>query len=297
MIRITLIIATFNRSLQLMKTLHSVARQDLPAAEWECVVVNNRCTDNTAERFEAFAAAHPGLQLRMVEEWEAGLSHARNCGLARAAGELVAFIDDDEWIEPQFLRSYVDFFDRHPDVLAAGGPVVAEYPEGRPAWLSKYPEQAIANAMDFGPKVRPFPRSRIPAGGNMAFRRAFFGTGGFNTRFGRVGKQLTGGEESELFERLRLQGFEAWYVPGAAMHHVIPGAKLTEGFFRNLCFHMGLDQQRRARLRRRLPEARGRELLKWVAALLLCCTLRPVQSRWLLRMRREISRGLFAAAD
>ena len=298
MLRISLIIPTFNRSVQLIRALHSVARQDLPAADWECVVVDNRCTDNTVERFEAFAAAHPELRLRIVEEQQPGLSHARNCGIARAAGELLVFIDDDEWIEPQFLRAYAEFFDRHPDVLAAGGPVVAEYPDGRPAWLSKYPEQAIANVLDLGPQARPFPQGRIPAGGNMAVRSEVFRIGGgFDTRFGRVGKALTGGEESELFERLRFQGFGAWYVPGAVMHHVIPSAKLTERYFRDLCLHMGIDQQRRARTQDRLTAARCAVLLKWGATLLLCCTMRPLQARWLLRMRREISRGLFGPAD
>ena len=295
MIHISLIIATYNRSRQLVTALRSVAMQDLPFSEWECIVVNNASTDDTEAVFAEFAVAHPLTPLRMVYEAEPGLSAARNRGIAEATGRLVAFIDDDEWIEPQFLRSYIEFFACHPHAVAAGGPIVAEYPDGRPAWLSKYPERALANVMDYGPRVRRFPSGKIPGGGNMALlRMAFTSVGDFNVRFGRVGTALSCGEESELFERMRRMGIEPWYVPGAVMHHVIPAAKLTESYFRRLCRNVGANQQQRARMQGRLLRARLTELLKWGAALLLCCTLRPVQARWLLIMRREIAGGLFS---
>lgn len=53
MFRISLIIPTYNRAAQLIAALQSVVVQDLPPAEWECVVVNNRSDDDTAERFAA----------------------------------------------------------------------------------------------------------------------------------------------------------------------------------------------------------------------------------------------------
>lgn len=298
MIRISLIIATHNRAGQLMTALDSVVRQDLSAAEWECVVVNNCSSDDTAARFAAFAAAHPDCRLRLVDERQAGLSYARNRGIAEAQAPLLAFIDDDEWIEPHFLSAYLELFDARPDAMAAGGHIVAEYPDGRPAWMSNYPEKAIANTMDFGAEIRPFPANRIPGGGNMALRReAFDRNGAFDPQLGRVGNRLTCGEESDLFERLRERGCTLWYVPDAVMHHVIPAAKLTESYFRNLCRNIGINQRLRARIHRRQLRVRVAEILKWGATLLLCCTMRPTQARWLLRMRTEISRGLFSKPD
>ncbi len=295
MIRISLIIPTHNRAGQLMTALDSVVRQDLPAAEWECIVVNNRSVDDTAARFADFAAAHPDCRLRLVDEGQTGLSYARNRGIAEAQAPLLAFIDDDEWIEPHFLSAYLDLFDARPDAIAAGGRIVAEYPEGRPAWMSNYPETAIANTMDFGSEIRPFPANRIPGGGNMALRREVFDrNGAFDPQLGRVGNRLTCGEESDLFERLQGEGCTLWYVPDAVMHHVIPAAKLTESYFRNLCRNIGINQRLRARIHHRQLRVRIAEILKWGATLLLCCTMRPTQARWLLRMRTEISRGLFS---
>ena len=89
MFRISLIIPTYNRAAQLIAALQSVVVQDLPPAEWECVVVNNRSDDDTAERFAAFAATHPACHLRMVDEQQAGLSHARNRGIAEAQAPIL----------------------------------------------------------------------------------------------------------------------------------------------------------------------------------------------------------------
>ena len=263
MIRISLVIPTHNRAAQLVAALESVVRQDLPRDEWECVVVSNNSTDDTEARFAAFAAAHPG------------------CGLREAQAPLVAFIDDDERVNEGFLRAYLEFFETRPGAVVAGGRIVAEYPAGRPAWMSKYVEMPIANPMDFGERVRPFPAGRVPGGGNMAFRRAgLAGYGGFDPTLGRVNGELIGGEEN-------------WYVPGAVMWHIIPPAKLTGAYFRRLSYNVGVSQRLRAEIHRRLPKTFVLEIAKWAATLVLCCTMPPRKSRWLLRMRLEISRGLF----
>ena len=295
MIRLSLIIPTHNRSERLIAALESVIRQDLPAADWECVVVSNNSTDDTVARFGDFAARYPGLNLRLVTEDGPGVSYARNRGIAETSAPLLVFIDDDERINPGFLRAYADFFDAHPDAVVAGGRIIAEYPTGRPDWLSKYTEMPIANPMDFGDAVRPFPAGRVPGGGNMAFRRsAALRYGGFDPSLGRVGRMLIGGEENDFFERLMRGGETCWYVPGAVMWHIIPPEKLTESYFRRLCYNVGVSQRLRAGMYRRYPKTLLFESLKWGATLLLSLTMPPRKSLWLIRMRYEISRGLLS---
>ena len=295
MIRLSLIIPTHNRSERLIAALESVIRQDLPAADWECVVVSNNSTDDTVARFGDFAARYPGLNLRLVTEDGPGVSYARNRGIAETSAPLLVFIDDDERINPGFLRAYADFFDAHPDAVVAGGRIIAEYVTGRPAWLSKYTEMPIANPMDFGDAVRPFPAGRVPGGGNMAFRRsAALRYGGFDPSLGRVGRMLIGGEENDFFERLMRGGETCWYVPGAVMWHIIPPEKLTESYFRRLCYNVGVSQRLRAGMYRRYPKTLLFESLKWGATLLLSLTMAPRNSLWLIRMRYEISRGLLS---
>lgn len=299
MIRISLIIATYNRAEALLEALRSVVGQRLTAREWECVVVDNNSTDSTAERFKAFAAEYSAFNLRMVSETRQGLSHARNCGIAAAQGAYIAIIDDDERINPDFLQAYVDLFDRHPEALAAGGRVIAAYEEApRPRWMSRYTEQPIANPMDFGEEVRLFPRGRIPAGGNMAFRREVFERYGcFNPELGRVGDRLIGGEESDLFERLERAGHRPYYTPQAIMWHLIPARKLTRSYLDGLALHVGISQCVRARRAGRIGRLYLMEGLKWGATLLISLgyllALRPSKACYLLRMRRQITRGVW----
>ena len=294
MMRISLIIPTHNRAVELLTALESVVRQTLSTDLWECVVVDNASTDDTAEAFDRFVKAHPQHHFRMIYEAEAGVSHARNRGIRETKTELMAFIDDDERICPEFLQAYVDFFDKHPEAVVAGGRIIASYPTGRPKWMSKYVEMPIANPMHFGNRVMPFPVGRVPGGGNMAFRReAFDLVAHFDSSLGRVGRELIGGEENDLFERLIEAGQTIWYVPCAVMWHIIPERKLQRSYFRKLARNVGLSQRLRAKIHHRRMKSYVMELAKWGATFLLCLTMRPSKSVWLLRLRWGISRGLF----
>ncbi len=295
--RLSLIIATYNRAQWVLETLGSVAAQKSPASEWECVVVNNNSTDNTSEVVEAFIASHPRLDIRLVVEIKQGLSHARNCGIENSTGEIVAIIDDDELINDDFIVAYISLFERNADIASAGGRIVARYRSARPAWMSPYTERPIANPMDFGAEEREFPAGRIPGGGNMAIRRSALDKYGvFNPELGRQGQKLIGGEENDLFERLRVGGERCWYTPAAVMYHLIPDEKLTRDYLSRLSYNIGISQRRRASI-----EGRGyltSEIIKWVGTILIALgytlTLRPAKGAYVVIMRYHITRGLLA---
>ena len=294
MIRLSLVIATYNRAEQLMVTLGSVAMQNAEAESWECIVVDNNSSDNTRERVEAFKSKHNSLNIRYIFEQNQGLSYARNAGIVASRGDIVAFIDDDERIVADFVSAYIDLFDQHPDAMAAGGEIIAEYPTGRPRWMSRYTERPIANPMSFGDRVKLFPSSRIPGGGNMAMRRRVFDSiGMFNTSLGRTGKRLLGGEESDLFERIVKHEYRVYYAPRAVMYHIIPKEKLSRDYFVRLATNTGISQRTRAELNHTMLKLYVAEVAKWVATLLLCLIHRPAQSRYLILMRKHISKGIF----
>lgn len=298
MIRLSLVIATFNRAEQLMTTLHSVIRQSAEHQLWECIVVDNNSTDSTRQRVEALIESHPDIALRYIFEPRQGLSYARNAGIEASRGTTIAFIDDDERIVEEFIAAYIDLFEQHPEAMVAGGRIIAEYPTGRPRWMSCYAEQPIANPMDFGPEVGLFPRGRIPGGGNMAMRRDLFNeVGYFNTSLGRTGKRLIGGEESELFERIGSHGYACYYQPRAVMYHIISPEKLTLDYFKRLALNTGRSQRMRAELKGSTTRLYIGEIAKWGATLLLCLVHRPAQSHYLLRLRWGISKGIFSTHE
>ena len=298
MVRLSLIIASYNRSASLLSALRSVVEQSAPYDVWECVVVNNNSTDDTAERVAEFITQHPKCNIRLVNELNQGLSFARNRGISESEGEYIAIIDDDERIAPDFISAYISLFDNVPDAVAAGGPIIAEYPAGRPRWMSHFTERPIANTMYFGSRVREFPAGRIPGGGNMALRRsAIRRYGVFDTALGYVGESLVGGEESDLFERLRIAEAKYYYVPEAVMYHIIPKEKLTADYLKRLSYNIGVSQLRRALYYRRRTRVRIMELFKWLVTILISLwylvTLQWSKAGYLLMMRWNITKGLF----
>lgn len=294
---ISLVIATFNGATRIGTTLHSLLTQSLPSELWEAVVVNNNSTDTTAEVVAAFAAAHPEVAVVLTEESRQGLSYARNRGIEVARGEIIAIIDDDEIASPQLLADYLQFFDTHPEAVAAGGRIVPLYANGRPEWMSRHTERPIAGTLDLGDRVIPFPEGKYFGGGNMALRRsAIEKYGAFNPALGRRGTTLLGGEEKELYARLHDAGEKVFYIPTAYIQHIIPESKLTRDYFERVCFRIGQSERIRTKVAGGYAGRLMSEVVKWVATIVLgtyhILTLHPARAKYLWIMRRQISRGL-----
>lgn len=302
MIAISLVIATFNGAKKLPEALRSLTSQTLPKELWEAVIVNNNSTDSTAEVVREFAATHPDLNIRLVEESRQGLSWARNKGIEEAVGDYIAIIDDDEVACPELLKEYCEFLNAHPQVVAAGGRITPRYPAGRPSWLSKITERPIAGTLDLGEEERTFPEGKYFGGGNMCLRRtAIEHYGPFDTNLGRQGARLLGGEEKELYMRYHTSGEDIYYLPKAEIFHIISPDRLTKSYFKAVCFRVGqserirtLSQGRRAFRKRLLSE-----LFKWGATFVLgfahCLALQFPKAASLFVMRRQISKGLLDA--
>ena len=295
--KLSLIIATYNRADSLLRTLQSVVLQTALPELWECIVVNNNSTDNTAEVFARFAAENQPFDLKMVAETKQGLSNARNAGITASKGGYVAIVDDDETLESSYIESYIEFFDSFPNAMAAGGAVRAVYEGHRPRWMSHFTERMIANPIDLDVVVTLFPNNRVPAGGNMAFRRELFTrVGQFNPRLGRNGQSLIGGEENDLFARLRAAGELLYFVPNAAIYHHIPDAKLTDEYFDRLSYNVGRSKALRAQNDEELSELmaseRRKRVVTYILAALYTIALQPIKAQYLIRMRKGIYKGI-----
>lgn len=155
----------------------------------------------------------------------------------------------------------------------------------------------IANPLDLDVVVTLFPKNRVPAGGNMAFRREVFNRVGlFNPRLGRNGTSLIGGEENDLFARLRAAGELLYFVPNAAIDHHIPQSKLTDDYFDRLSYNVGRSKRLRAEaddnLQALLADERRKRVVTYILALLYMLTFQLPKAQYLIRMRKGISRGI-----
>jgi glycosyltransferase involved in cell wall biosynthesis len=123
--RVSVVIPTFNRAAFLREALESVSRQTYP--NFEVIVVDDGSTDGTREVVAA-SAARPVY----VYQENQGRGAARNAGVGRAQGELIAFLDSDDLWHPDRLARHVEFLARHPDAVFVHGPVDVIDEGGRP---------------------------------------------------------------------------------------------------------------------------------------------------------------------
>lgn len=294
---ISIVVATYNRANSLLRLLNSVVKQDAHPSIWECIVVNNASTDNTREVFAEFAAQHPTFNLRMVDEPNQGLSHARNRGIVESTGRFIAFVDDDETVVPTYVSAYLDLFNEG-DAFVAMGPVIARYESKRPKWMSRYTEQMIANPIYLGERSYTISRKVTPAGGNMAFSREIFTIyGNFDTDLGRSGATLTGGEESDLYRRIRALGERVFYAPKAVVYHHISDDKLTADYVKKLSYGVGVGKRIQAEKEGALgalylDESRKR-LYTLILSVFYVLSFRPAKAQWLWRMRSGITKGIY----
>lgn len=111
--KVSIVINTYNRAKSLENTLQSLSYLDY--RDFEVIVVNGPSTDSTSEVIRKF-----GDRIKSGVCPAANLSMSRNIGICMAAGDIVAFIDDDAIPEPEWLSEIVEGYDSG-EVGAVGG--------------------------------------------------------------------------------------------------------------------------------------------------------------------------------
>lgn len=231
--KLSAIVCTYDRYSHLDSAIQSLLAQSLAPGEIEILIVDNSPDQQAAAAFGTRYAQVP--QLRYVLEPVAGLSNARNTGLALAAAPIAGFIDDDATADPGWaagiLRAFASF---DTPAGAVGGKVRPVFTSPRPGWLADSLLGYIG-VIDCGPAMRAMPPGETIFGCNMALDKNLAQQlGGFSRQLGRIGSGLTllSNEEPELFARMRGTGKAIVYTPDALVHHHIDPKRLDQAWFR-----------------------------------------------------------------
>jgi glycosyltransferase involved in cell wall biosynthesis len=219
---LTVVIATRDRFDSLLRTLASLTRQSDP--RFEVVVVDNSSDGEVARTL----IDYDGLKLRCCHEPAPGASRARNRGLAEVNTELIAWIDDDEEADPDWIAWLRRGF-AHPDRpdAVAGVMLPAELETDAQVNFERYggfhkgrgaePVALRAGAPSVIDPLYPLPN--FGAGGNLAFRtERLRAIGGYDNRLG-TGTLTCGGEETRALSLLLETGSTILYWPPAVAWH------------------------------------------------------------------------------
>jgi glycosyltransferase involved in cell wall biosynthesis len=207
--RISLIVCTRNRADQLRRCLDHLAALDYPH-DWELVIVDNGSTDATTKIAAKFAGeAH--FPVVCGSEPRAGLSNARNRGIALSRGEILLFTDDDCYVATDLLRATDTVFS-DPAIGFASGRILLHDPTDFAATIN---ESTVPRL--FLPYRRMW--TGAIAGANFAVRRtALKAAGDFDPLFG-AGAPLQSAEDTDMAMRLGLAGWAGRYSPEMVVSH------------------------------------------------------------------------------
>jgi glycosyltransferase involved in cell wall biosynthesis len=123
---VTVLIDTYNHQSFIADAINSVLAQDFTASETEILVVDDGSTDDTPEVVRKFAP-----RVRLLRKANGGQASAFNAGIAEARGEIVGFLDGDDWWAPGKLTAVTEAFAANAGVGLIGHGTTEIYPDGR----------------------------------------------------------------------------------------------------------------------------------------------------------------------
>ena len=112
---VTVLIDTFNHERFIEAAILSVLAQDFPAVETEILVVDDGSTDRTPEIVLRF-----GPRVRLIQKKNGGQASAFNVGISEAHGDIIAFLDGDDWWAPNKLSHAMEYLTDHREVGVLG---------------------------------------------------------------------------------------------------------------------------------------------------------------------------------
>jgi glycosyltransferase involved in cell wall biosynthesis len=249
---VSVIICCYNSAQRLPEALRHLTRQTLSTAiSWEVLVVVDRASkDDTWQVAESFAKDFQPGQLRVVEESRRGLGAARIGGMNVARYEYLTYIDDDNWVVPNWVQIVYDFFSTTPDAGALGGRGEAVFEGGDgPAWFPKFAGSYAADAQypeagDITDKP-----THLLWGASLSMRKSVFealmATGFEFTCTEKLGPELhklvamRPVEDTDLCYGIKALGWRLYYRPDLFYQHFLTKNRLTWSYFRKMTREAG----------------------------------------------------------
>lgn len=251
----SIIIPTYDRAELLRAALQSLQSLRVPSG-WEAqvLVIDNNCTDHTAEVAKDATSVGP-LPVRHIVERNQGLNNARNRGWREASFSHLVYLDDDMLVDPGWLESYVQAQrELAPDAVI--GPVDPMFEEDPPDWMTEQMIRSVTSAYSQkGDRLILVPANHaheIPGCNFSVLRDVARELGGFHSALDRCGSGMLAGGDWEFGERAVLAGKRVAYSPGCRIRHLVSRKKLSRGELRARWVGNGAT-------RRALMQLRGEE--------------------------------------
>lgn len=233
---VSVIICCYNSESKLPVTLNHLAKQQiLSEINYEIILVDNNCTDNTVEvALSTWNSLGNPFPLTIIKQPLPGLTNARRAGIEKAAYEYVVLCDDDNWLCDDYLYKVFNLFENNPEVALIGGVGEAVSDVAIPTWF--YELKGFGYAVGTEGRHRGYVDAIYGAG--MAIRKEVFLAIIKNEKFliltDRKGKSLSSGGDTEICVLVKNAGYKIYLDHSLTFKHFLPGDRLQWSYYLKL---------------------------------------------------------------
>jgi glycosyltransferase involved in cell wall biosynthesis len=233
---VSVCICTFKRPILLDKLLDGLQNQTTRGLfTYSIDVVDNDYAQSARNIVESWKI-RSSVSIDYHHEPEQNIALARNEGIRKAEGNLIAFIDDDEFPEPAWLLS---LFKAYQQFNADGvlGPVKPHFEQDPPKWVVRG-KLFERRRFDTGYIFKDTKNMRT---GNVLLAKNLMGEkeDWFNPKFGK-----TGGEDAEFFQRMLIRGRNFVWCDEASVFEVVPRERFSKSYFLKRALLRGIASAR-----------------------------------------------------
>jgi Glycosyl transferase family 2 len=178
---VSVLIDTYNHERFIEKAINSVLEQDFPAAEREIIVIDDGSTDRTPEIVQRFEP-----NLRYIRKENGGQASAFNAGIPECRGQIIAFLDGDDYWLPGKLSRVIEVLSKNPTVGFVGHAIKESLTDGQ--------ERISAPAKDEKFRIQSLDSAKL-----FRLRKSFLGTSRMTMR-AEIARRILPVPEALVFE-------------------------------------------------------------------------------------------------
>ena len=232
---ISVVIVCHNGAKRLPMTLAHLGAQEPTRVPWELLLIDNASTDHTAEVARSYWL-NAKAPLRIIREARLGVRYARERSFAEAKYAFLGFVDDDNWVAPDWVRMAYEIISADSRLAAVGSVREPACEVPPPPWFDNFhSDYAVLTERDL--ERMPQPPTFLATAG-LCIRRAAWEDlvqRGFHSLVsGSVGSKPLGGEDTELTLALRLSGWKLSIDARLRLQHFMPSQRLQWSYLRRL---------------------------------------------------------------
>jgi glycosyltransferase involved in cell wall biosynthesis len=228
---ISVVIVCHNGAERLPRTLSHLRVQEPARVPWELLLIDNASTDHTAEVARSCWYDAPA-PLRVVRESRLGVRYARERGLAEAKYTFVGFVDDDNWVAPDWVHVAYETISSDSHLGAIGSVRDPACEVASPPWFENFHSiYAVLTERDL--EDMPQQPTYLPTGG-LCIRKAAWQElvrDGFHSLLPEKPQRA---EDTELTLALHLSGWKLKIDPRLRLQHFVRHERLRWSYLRHL---------------------------------------------------------------